>query len=185
MESGVAGNWRNPVNGARMGVTRVERPHIAVTESLKVRLYGNVAKTDGGCWLWQGCVSPNGYGKIKIGPNSFDTHVISWRVASGGIAVPLGKLVMHQCDVRACINPEHLTVGTQSENMLHASAVGAMRNPKGSRHYRAVLNETVVSEILSLKREGKIGCRKIARLLGLRPSTVHSVIIRSSWKHVE
>lgn len=168
-----------------MAGTRIERPHMIVTDALKQRLYGRCEKAESGCWLWIGAVSPSGYGKIKVDRIAVDTHVASWRFANCGSPVPVGMLVMHLCDVRRCVNPAHLCVGTNSENMLHASEIGAMRNPKGSRHYRAVLNEAVASEILSLKRDGKIGCRKIARLRGLKPSTVHSVIVRSSWKHVE
>jgi hypothetical protein len=94
-----------------------------------------------GCWLWIGGLYPSGYG-------SFDrrhAHRCSWELHHGEI--PKGLLVCHKCDVRHCVNPEHLFVGTQSDNLNDMVAKGRNNNPHGESHAKARLTELQVAAI--------------------------------------
>lgn len=70
---------------------------------------------DGGCIEWIGGKDSWGYGRIKVGPYNMGAHKVAALLS--GMVVPAGYVVMHSCDNPACINPEHLSVGTQSDNI--------------------------------------------------------------------
>jgi len=71
-----------------------------------------------GCWLWIG--ARQRYGSIKISPTrSGRAHRVSWELEYGSI--PDGLSVLHRCDTPACVNPKHLRLGTQADNMREAS----------------------------------------------------------------
>jgi hypothetical protein len=96
--------------------------------SIEERFFEKVTKTDS-CWLWTGAISSTGYGSFRIGQKIVRTHRYSYLMHIGEI--PQSFEVCHTCDVRACVNPEHLWVGTKSDNMKDMFAKG--RNGLSSR----------------------------------------------------
>jgi HNH endonuclease len=80
------------------------------------------ADLTGECWLWTKCCAPNGYGQVWYEGKNDRAHRIAWILTYGPI--PKGLFICHTCDVRHCINPEHLFLGTQSDNMIDAVTKG-------------------------------------------------------------
>lgn len=99
---------------------------IVISESATRRFFAKVKKTDE-CWLWTGSVAGNGYGQMSL-PNGTKrgvlvrVHRYSWVAHNGPI--PADLCVLHRCDVRNCVLPEHLFLGTKSDNMKDMVAKG-------------------------------------------------------------
>ena len=85
-----------------------------------------------GCWLWTGQVR-NGYGVIKVFGKMLGAHVLSHQLYHGHVKD--GLEVLHACDVKRCVNPNHLRAATHAENMREAAARGLM--PSGTSHPRS------------------------------------------------
>lgn len=77
---------------------------------------------DSGCHIWRGSRNVGGYGRLTRDGAILSAHRVAWELANGPI--PDGKVVLHKCDNPLCVNPEHLSIGTQKENVLDAIAKG-------------------------------------------------------------
>ena len=95
--------------------------------STKCRLLHCVEKING-CWNWLGDIHPNGYGYATCHETNrtMHAHRLSYKIFKGEI--PEGLYVCHHCDNPACINPDHLWIGTAKENMQDAKNKGRLRN---------------------------------------------------------
>lgn len=104
------------------------------TKTAAQRFATKYAVSEHGCWLWTACLAKNGYAKFGVGGKHGGVdygHRVSWRLRHG--EVPAGLFVCHKCDhfyaagdftYRRCVNPEHLFVGTQVDNMQDMLAKG-------------------------------------------------------------
>ncbi len=92
-------------------------------------------------------------------------------------------VVLHRCDVRCCVNPDHLQVGTQAENMKDMGRKGRARGgARGSDQGSAKLTEEDVKRIRSLA--GSMSQQAIADLYGIDRTNVSVIVLRKGWKHV-
>lgn len=94
---------------------------------LPERFWSKVEKTDA-CWLWRGGVKPNGYGRFVIGHSTqVYAHRFAWELTNGAVAD--GLFVCHHCDTPLCVRPDHLFLGTHTENMRDMLAKGRHFTP--------------------------------------------------------
>ena len=160
-----------------------------------------------GCLLWTGALYTNGYGAIRTGRTTRLTHRAAYELWVGEI--PQGLCVLHKCDVRSCISPKHLFLGTNKDNMQdclnkgrfatgdrhgfrlhpekmnpargnkHRSHTHPEKTPRGEQHWHAKLTTEKVLEIRSRTRESQIN---LAEEFGLARETVNRIINRKSWR---
>lgn len=144
---------------------------------LSERLAYNVAPPNElGCMLWIGKRDRNGYGRMKWRGKEQFTHRLSWEEAKG--SVPIGLCVCHRCDVPACINIDHLWVGSQTENMEDKRAKG--RSPKGEAHRDATLSE---ADVWAIREDSRLQ-RIIAEQYGIAQQSVSDIKARKTWTHL-
>lgn len=105
------------------------RCHFSYTKTAAAaapRFTKHVEKTES-CWLWRGAVDTAGYGDCWFRGRTTGAHRVSWQIFRGEI--PDGLFVLHKCDNPICVNPDHLFLGTHSDNMQDASAKGRLKTP--------------------------------------------------------
>lgn len=138
-----------------------------------------------GCWLWTGATT-GGYGSFKMPNGASGTtayaHRIAWERANG--PVPAGKCVLHSCDVPACVNVDHLFLGTKGDNSRDMVRKGRQRMPSpkpGASNPAAKLTATGVAEIRAAVSGGEPMLR-VARRVGVSPTLVRLIVTRQAWK---
>jgi hypothetical protein len=143
-----------------------------------------------GCWLWTAQMNPTGYGAFRMSSDPkagcVGAHRASWMIHRGPI--PAGLQVCHKCDVRACVNPDHLFVGTSSDNMSDAARKGRMNwkpgsvraLPRGEHHHASRLTSDAVREIRASPEMGLT----LARKYGVTNVTISRIRRRLIWRHI-
>lgn len=143
----------------------------------------SVHKTDG-CWLWQGGLNCSGYGRFCIAGKRQKVHRLSYIQAHGPI--PDGLFVCHRCDVRSCVNPDHLFLGTNADNMADKMKKGRQKSgvTLGSKNHLSSLNEQQVLEIRRLYQAGGVTQCELARQFNTDQTNVSKIIQRITWQHI-
>lgn len=139
-----------------------------------------------GCWNWTAGLVGGGYGKFFVDGKTVLAHRFSWELHVGPIPEGDGYhgiCVCHDCpsgDNPACVNPEHLFLGTNQDNVDDRSKKGRHVVPKGSAHARAKLTEEQALEIY----HSKDLLREIAARYGVGISIVSQIKTKQRWKHI-
>lgn len=161
-----------------------KRNRIYLVTPVEVRFFALVEKTDG-CWFWKGAVKEFGHGVMR-GQNgrTIRAHRASWEIHKGPI--PSGLFVCHHCDVPNCVNPDHLFLGTNADNMADCKAKGRARGPchRGEKHGMSRLTEDDVRELRDLHATGQFFLRNLADRYGITIAQAHRIVHRRAWRHV-
>lgn len=152
--------------------------HLPAPQSLEDLLERAIPEPNSGCWLWERCLAPGGYGRINFHGRVTLAHRLAWQLANQR-QVPEGLSVLHKCDTRCCIYPQHLFLGTLWDNMADMMRKG--RQAHGERSGRRKLSLDSVRRIRELRAKGK-GATEIAQTLDLNRLTVSSIIHGYNWK---
>jgi hypothetical protein len=143
------------------------------------RFWNKVVKRgDEECWEWQGAKTGNGYGGFKINGKMMAAHRIAWELASG--AIPDGAFVLHRCDNPICVRPDHLFLGTLSDNAQDREAKGRGNTASREKHWNAKVTVAQVEEIRARAAEGASGW-SLAKVYGLSVSQVCRIIRGEDW----
>lgn len=157
-----------------------------MTDAQKRRFWRRVNKIKGGCWEFQGARSGGRYGAFrlkKFGP-TLGAHRISYVLSNGPI--PEGQYVFHKCDNPACVNPEHLFLGTAKQNWEDAvqkRRISPAKPALGIRNPGSKLTEAQVIEIRSLRGSGE-QTKRLAARFGVSKSAITEITTRRTWTHI-
>lgn len=130
------------------------------------------APNEAGCRLWTGAKDRNGYG-VFWGDRA---NRVAWERKNGPI--PAGLMVLHACDVTACVEEDHLMLGSGAANMIDRDRKG--RQARGERNGNAKLSAIQIAEIRKAKAEGVTGS-ELAVTYGVDRSTINRASNGASW----
>jgi len=129
------------------------------------------------CWIWTGANNGKGYGQVTFGGKRQLAHRVMWQVFKGEI--PEGKFVCHTCDTPACVNPDHMFLGTNADNIKDSYNKGRS-NQQGEHNGNRKLTLEQVSEI----RASSESCRILARRFGIGKSQVSNIKTGAKWTNL-
>lgn len=152
------------------------RNRIYTRTSIVDRFWKYVQKTDT-CWLWTGATHEFGYGVIRNSagtkPANVKAHRLSWEIHNGPI--PDGLNVCHHCDNPPCVNPDHLFLGTDADNVADMIAKGRQvygGTPAGETHHQRKLTDAQIGEIRSLYATGIISLPELSKYYGVSHTSI-------------
>lgn len=138
-----------------------------------------------GCWNWTGTRGRTGYGRLTIGKQAFLAHRLSYEMFCAPI--PDGMCVLHHCDNPSCVNPGHLFLGTQADNI--ADMVTKRRHAKGhivahvgTANFKAKLTE---SDVIAIRSDYISSGPELARRFGVSNVQISNIRRGKSWSHVQ
>lgn len=146
------------------------------------RFWSKVDKS-GDCWEWTAHRKAAGYGQFVLFKGRFvSAHTVSYALANGPI--PAGKVICHHCDNPPCVKPDHLFIGTQSDNAFDSIAKGRANRARGEAQGSARLTEEAVREIRAAKQAFGVQ-QALATQFGVSAHTIADIRARRKWRHVQ
>jgi hypothetical protein len=132
-----------------------------------------------GCWLYKGTLSFEGYGYVNIGAGvrrkQWQAHRFAWSLLKGEI--PAKGCILHTCDVRNCVNPEHLYLGDRKDNAR--DKIARRRDPN------ATLTDDQVRTVKRLLAEGEMYGKDIAKMFGVSEGVISAIRKGKTYNYVQ
>lgn len=143
-------------------------------------------KRHGDCIIWTGFKDKSGYGRVlaRFAPRIFFVHRLSWFLKHGDF--DLNLRVLHSCDVRDCVNPKHLWLGTQIDNIRDMCAKGRQRGivRRGECSPVAKLSNSDIRKMRAARKAHGTAYHKLAKRFSVSTMTAYRAITGQSWSHL-
>ncbi len=133
-----------------------------------------------GCWLWAGIVYPKGYGRLSAEGRRHRAHRVAYSLFRGD---PGPMHVLHRCDTPSCVNPSHLFLGTNLDNVRDRQAKGRPCTRRGEGNPAARFTEEGVREMVALRLSGWT-TRALGRRFGVSHTAVRLILKGENWAHI-
>jgi len=155
--------------------------HLSFDQKLD-RFLNNV-EINNGCWEWKGYINPGGYGRYKWSDRkNWLAHRLIYKLVFGEFNQELK--ICHTCDNTGCVNPFHLFIGTQTENIQDMVKKGRQKGAKGENNINVKLNKKSVKDIRGYFINGGMNIRELAVGFNVSESTIRKILKFKSWKHI-
>lgn len=138
------------------------------------REFSTLVDTSGDCWEWQGPTNGNGYGRLRIHNYTsryIYAHRYSWEATFGPVPVGLG--ILHRCNNKLCVRPDHLYAGTQADNL-----VDVFRVSQGAQN---ILMANEVRGIKGALKFTKLSIKKLAEMFNVSYHTIWAIKVNRNW----
>jgi HNH endonuclease len=155
--------------------------------SVKERFMRHVeVVTESGCWIWTSYVNSSGYGLAYFNGHTVTAHRVSYQMFKG--AIPENLCVLHSCDVKCCVNPAHLSLGTHkqnSEQMIKRGRVARGKRLSDVRtHGEAHHHCKITDEIAFFIRYSGLSLPTMVKRYGLSITQLHRIRAGTAWAHL-
>lgn len=133
------------------------------------------------CLIWLGGVDHYGYGRITIEHKRYRVHRVMYEMVYNPI--PDNKVIMHSCDIPNCVEPEHLSVGTQYENIMDAFRKGRNGSAYGEKQSNTILT---AEKVIAIREEHKRyhSLKELAKKYGVSVSSINQIVRGKRWNHL-
>ena len=150
-------------------------------KTLGQRFWSKVDIADG-CWNWTASKTKDGYGNIGANGKVVRAHRLCYEMEKGPI--PEGLHVLHKCDNPSCVNPAHLWIGINYDNVKDRDKKGRQVTPLGQYHGKSKTDMHTVRSIKCKLKDG-ISAYQIAREHNVPPRRVYDIKYGNCWRHVK
>jgi hypothetical protein len=161
------------------------RPQSITDPIFQQHFFSRMTRSASGCLEWTGSRNrQDGYGRVQCDRRRQPAHCVAWQIAHGPI--PEGLCVLHKCDNPPCCDPDHLFIGTHTDNMHDMAAKGRNAQPRGEQNNNAKLTAADVLEIrrVYVPRSHACGGPALARRFHVTCATISYVVRRAIWQHI-
>lgn len=145
------------------------------------RFWNNVDKT-GSCWIWKGSKRTSGYGAFHLNGKTENAHRAAWMIYTAS-DIPKDNYVLHKCDVRACVNPVHLYLGTISQNN-HDTYDRKRRRPvcfRGPINPNSRLSRCEVRRIIKYRKRLAFTTNHLSQFFGVSRRQIKRILDGTHW----
>lgn len=141
--------------------------------------WAKVNQSDDGHWYWLGTKNWSGYGNLLRDGKRIYAHRYAYILLNGPL--PPKACLLHSCDIRHCVRPDHLRIGSRRENSLEMVERG--RSQKGESHSGAILTEDAIKAIFACRQAG-LTQKRIATAFGVSRQEIGLILAGKRWGHI-